>query len=308
MLLLIFDHDVEGALAERCLDQLDERKKEREWEYNQSWVKWEELLILMIFGQTPLEAARRLLNYDHRAQNHSERNIIEALGVCGHTDALQALTLLRHRYAEQHAIHDWLSAVHAIGTAKAGDLLIKTLLELPNQNGWHTGRSLSQMIAALSAKHDTLRQRLLEIARAGENASLRKIAGVLPHIHEEEFFVDLTALPGDRLQTFEGAIAGALRDLCAEHQPIEESGSTYEIVPSPVRKLRARLFARTGDADPGAEVARRLLEHIDEIREDYGKPAEEARHPDIMIKKPWPGEAQSAWEASAEMVKEPSGI
>ena len=118
----------------------------------------------MIFGEKPLEAARHLLTYDHRTQNHDERNIIEALGFCGRADALQAMTLLRDRCAEQHAIHDWLSGVHAIGSAEAGDLLITVLLELPDQGDWHTDRRVSEMIAALADKHDSLRQMLLDIA------------------------------------------------------------------------------------------------------------------------------------------------
>ncbi|MCW5785140.1 MAG: toll/interleukin-1 receptor domain-containing protein [Nitrospirales bacterium] len=294
MLRLIFGHDVEGTLAEKCLDQLDGRRNEREWEYNQNWFQWEDLLVLMIFGEKPLEATMRLLTYDHRTKNHDEKKIIEALGVCGHADALQALALLRDRCVEQHAIRDWLSTVHAIGSAEAGDLLITALLELPGQRDWHDGRFLSEMIAALADKHDSLRQKLLDIARNGENATFRKIVGVFRHVHKEGFFVDLIALPGDRLQALEDTIAGALRDLCTEHQPIEGSGSAYEIVPRPICKLRARLFARACEAESGSDVCERLLEHIDEIREDYGKPAEEARHPNITIGQPWPAVAQSA--------------
>lgn len=306
MLRLIFGHDVDGALAEWCLDQLDDRRKEREWEYNQNWFKWEDLLVLMIFGEKPLEAARRLLTYDHRTQNHYERNIIEALGVCGHADALQALALLRNRCAEQHDIRGWISAVHAIGTAEAGDLLVTALLELPNQRTSNADRFLPEMIAALADKHDSLRQRLLDIARNGDNASLQKIAGVFHHIHEEEFFVDLIAFPGDRLQIFVGPITNALRDLCIERRPIEGSENTYEIVPCPVSKLRARLFARAAGTDSGSENCRRLLEHIDEIWEFYGKPPEKPRHPNIMIGQPWPAVAQSAWEASSELIRRTS--
>ncbi len=306
ILRLLFGHDVDGALAEKCLDQLDGRRNEREWEYSQSWFKWEDLLVLMIFGEKPLEAAMRLLTYDHRTQNHDERKIIEALGECGHADALQALALLRDRCVEQHAIRDWLSTVHAIGSAKAGDLLIKALFDLPRQRDWHEDRFLSEIIAALADKHDSLRQKLLDIARNGENATFQKIVEVFRYVHKEDFFVDLIALPGDRLQTLWGPIAGALRDLCIQNQPIEGSGNVHETVPRPVRKLRARLFARACGADPGSEVCRRWLELIDEIREVFGRPAEEARHPDITIGQPWPAVAQSAWEASSELIRQTS--
>jgi hypothetical protein len=37
---------------------------------------------------------------------------------------------------------------------------------------------------------------------------------------------------------------------------------------------------------------------VDEIRDDYGQPVEEPRHPNILTGKPWPAVAQGAWEAS----------
>src|SRR3546814_6671430 len=49
--------------------------------------------------------------------------IIEALEICGHADALQALAVLRDRCVEHRIADEWLSAVHAIGSAAAGDML-----------------------------------------------------------------------------------------------------------------------------------------------------------------------------------------
>ena len=280
-------------------DQLDARRQERRWEYEQNWFKWQELLILMIFGGKPLEAARRLLTYDHRTRDHDERGIIEALGLCGHADVLTALELIRDRCAEQHIIDEWFSAVHAIGNAEAGDRLLATLLEVSEQTDWRRSRSVSGMVAELAEKHMSLRGRVLGIASSGEQADLRKIAGVFRHVDQEEFLADLLALPGDRLEALSEAIADALRDLCVEHRPIDGSSGVNDVVPRPIRKFRARFFARASANDSGSAACTRLLEYIDQIREDYGEPAEEARHPDITIGQPWPAAARCAWEASA---------
>ncbi len=114
---------------------------------------------------------------------------------------------------------------------------------------------------------------------------------------------DLLALPGDRLEALSGAIADALRNLCVEHRPIDGSGGVYDVVPRPMRKFRARLFARASANDSGSAACTRLLQFIDQIREDYGESAEEARHPDITVGQPWPAAARCAWEASDELVQ-----
>ncbi len=303
LLRLLFGHDVDSGIAEQCLDQLDARREERRWEYEQNWFEWEELLVLMIFGGKPLDAARRLLAYDHHTRDHDERRIIEALGLCGHADALTALELVRDRCVEQRIIDEWCSAVHTIGNAEAGDKLLTTLLEMPEQTDWYRSRSVSGMVAELAERYVSLRERVLGIASSGAIADLGKIAGVLRHVDQEEFLADLLALPGDRLRALSGAIADALRGLCLERRPIDGSSGVYDVVPRPMAKCRARLFARASANDSGSGACTRLLEHIDQVREDYGETAEEARHPDITIGQPWPAVAQCAWEASARLVK-----
>lgn len=307
LLRLVFGHDVYGEIAERCLDQLDARRQERNWEYQQSWFKWQELLVLMVCGGKPLQAANRMLKYEYQGQHHDERTIIEALGVCGHADALQALAVLRERCVEHRITDEWLSAVHAIGSAEAGDMLLTAFLELPEKHDWHTRRTASEKIADLAGKHVDLRERLLDIARNGEQRKLGRVGEICRHVDQEEFFVKLVALPSERLAALNGAIAEALRNLCIEYRPIAASAGAYDLVPRPARMVRSALFARASADDPGAAVCRKLLEHMEDLRDDYGAPAEETRHPDIRVGEPWPTVARLAWDASARLVQGASG-
>jgi hypothetical protein len=63
--------------------------------------------------------------------------------------------------------------------------------------------------------------------------------------------------------------------------------NTFEIVPVDATELRRTLLARTSDG--GADDwAAWCLREIDEIRDDYGAPDNEPRHPDLASGKPWP--------------------
>ena len=86
--------------------------------------------------------------------------------------------------------------------------------------------------------------RELGIAEGGGQAELNVVAGIVSHIEEEKSLLDFLAIPGDRLEAISGAIADALTDLCVERRPVEGSGGLYIVEPRPVRKVRARLFAR----------------------------------------------------------------
>jgi hypothetical protein len=58
-------------------------------------------------------------------------------------------------------------------------------------------------------------------------------------------------------------------------------------VPVYAGRLRQKLLALTTDGGP-ADAAARLLRQIDWIRDEYGMPDAECRHPDLASGKPWP--------------------
>ena len=62
----------------------------------------------------------------------------------------------------------------------------------------------------------------------------------------------------------------------------------YELVPEQLNDLRKQLFAMTAVGSPSASVASACLETIGAIRDEYGAPKDERRHPDIASDRPWP--------------------
>ena len=91
---------------------------------------WQELLVSMIFGGKPLEAAQRLLTYEWDMADHYEQQIIEALGICEHTDALAALILLEEHCKVQRLERVWFAAISKIDGIDASDYLLTSILEL----------------------------------------------------------------------------------------------------------------------------------------------------------------------------------
>ena len=69
--------------------------------------------------------------------------------------------------------------------------------------------------------------------------------------------------------------------------PAEDWKGAYNVVPIPAVELRRKLLAMTTDGGP-SDAAARCLNGIDRIRDDYGAPETEPRHPDLKSGKPWP--------------------
>jgi hypothetical protein len=70
-------------------------------------------------------------------------------------------------------------------------------------------------------------------------------------------------------------------------RPAENWKGAYDIVPIPAVGLRRKLLAMRTDGRP-SDAAARCLNVIDEIRDEYGAPETEPRHPDLKSGKPWP--------------------
>ena len=52
--------------------------------------------------------------------------------------------------------------------------------------------------------------------------------------------------------------------------------------------LRRELFRMISGETPEASLAKECLNAIDELRDEYGAPESEPRHPDIESGQPWP--------------------
>jgi hypothetical protein len=78
-----------------------------------------------------------------------------------------------------------------------------------------------------------------------------------------------------------------IENVVTGHVPSENWKGAYDVVPLPAVELRKRLLDMTtsgGVDDPAA----RCLNVIDQIRDNYGAPDSEPRHPDLVSGRPWP--------------------
>jgi hypothetical protein len=80
-------------------------------------------------------------------------------------------------------------------------------------------------------------------------------------------------------QSIQGAVT--------EHVPSENWKGAYNVVPVPAIDLRQRLLAMTTSGRPD-DPAARALNAIDKLRDEYGAPEAEPRHPDLASGKQWP--------------------
>jgi len=300
-LFLRLGREIDGREAEACLDGLDARRSERKWEYNERWHQWEQLLVLMIFGAMPLPVAERVLTYEPNSRGYELHRILQSLGVCGHPDALTALQRLKDHCIKLNRISDWADAVGLLGSEEAGHTLLSLQLDASVRSEWRGDWKACAVIARIAERENSLRERILEIAKEGSESDLKAISEVIRHVESEEWLNALLDLTADRLKLLSGAICDALQDMVVERRSVEGEAYLEELVPKEISELRSKLFTRTLEGGQITQICTMLLQAIDDWRDGYGEPINEARHPEISLRKPWPSIAQAAWDAADDI-------
>ena len=78
-----------------------------------------------------------------------------------------------------------------------------------------------------------------------------------------------------------------IENVVTEHAPDNTWAGAYNVVPVPATELRRKLLAMTVNGG-SKDAAARFLTQIDKIRDDYGAPQSEPRHPDLSSSRAWP--------------------
>ena len=79
-----------------------------------------------------------------------------------------------------------------------------------------------------------------------------------------------------------------LESAFVERQPYEEHPNTFTLQPRASNDLRARLFRMSLEDGKRRKSAVRLLGQLEVWRLEYGRPADEPRHPNLASGQSWP--------------------
>ena len=162
------------------------------------------------------------------------------------------------------------------------DLSVSGALDGKSYDGWSWQRELGNFIS----KFPELRSYVYDLLRNAPTSKQRTLlAGAVAEDPDTDGVLILIDLDVKAGRSFMGwqAIQGAV----TERVPAENWEGAYNVVPVPAVELRQKLLAMTGSGgkeDPAA----RCLNLIDKLRDDYGAPESEPRHPDLASGRPWP--------------------
>jgi hypothetical protein len=243
-------------------------------------------LRLIPFSSDPIQAIPILLNLVKTHRRHFFQEMIRVCAFAPSDKVEEFLFALAEADARFYDQHEWRDSVVKLDTASSARRLINlvadgSLSKRSSADDWH----FTQQLATLVSQHPDLRQHIYELLKDGASTpGLWMLARTIAEIPDEEGLMVLMQCERNG-RSFRGW--RTLEKVVTEHIPVEGYQGAYNVSPIPVTELRRRLISMTTDGG-ATDIAAGWMNDIDEIRDEYGLPEGEPRHPDLASGKPWP--------------------
>lgn len=253
-----------------------------------AFFRWAELLAFSEHPAAMLDEVAAL-EQSHLKQPYQLRGLLAALGASAEPtaeDVLIRFATLIPGLAQQH---EWLVALRTRGTESSGRALLQLLRDgIFDEPKHRDAEALGTYLAQLAKNHPAFRIEMLELIKNLRKGTLTlAIEHALLTLSDTESILSLIHYYARTGQTGNSLYMSIKKSLVDERPSVQFSGAAI-LLPVPANDLRRRLFTLALAQSSEADIARQCLTLIDGIREDYGYPESETRHPDIRSRQPWP--------------------
>ena len=284
--LILSGESVDIGMVKNGLAEVFEAAKAQSWILSEGH-ELKDWLRLLPFSNPSAAAFAvvRGLPDDQRRMDHLEE-MIAGFATAPGDDAENVLFQFAEADPKLYANHDWRNAAIRRGTLSAAlrfvNLAANGAFEDEGTDRWHMARQLGTMIS----EYPELRTHLYQLLKDGATTpGLALLAQAVAENPDARGLLLLIKLEKEFKRSF--ISWRTIENVVTEQVPSENWNGVYEVVPVPVVELRRKLLGMTTDGGP-TDAAARCLNQIDKIRDKYGTPNSELRHPDLASGKPWP--------------------
>ncbi|MDX6008410.1 hypothetical protein [Cupriavidus necator] len=286
--LVLSGEEIDIAIVIDGIAEIFEVAKKEPWILVQSdGYELREWLSLVPFSTHPMEAIAIIKGMPApQCEPRFLADMVSLLAESPSSEAEPMLFTLAEFDPHFYANADWRRAVMKMGTPSSAQRFVELVTDGHIGGEGMDALHMGDELAALLQEYPVLRAHVYEIMQSAPSvpgrALLTKAIAAAP---DEEGFLLLLKLERN------GAIGPVtwqtVERLVTTRIPSSSMSNAYDVVPVPAAYIRKTLLALTDDGGP-ADSAARCLRLIDSLRDEYGVPDTEPRHPDLASGRSWP--------------------
>ena len=223
------------------------------------------------------------------------REIVTSLGESRSDAAVDLLyELASDAQTFEQCEEDFVNAFAALDTPRARELLLGFVepgihtIAVPQHP--HREDRLVARLADLAQRSPEMVARLRELCERNRPAINRDILSkVMARLGTTEALVaNMNLIDDSASPSVPRGVWEQLESAFVERQPYDEHPNTFTLQPRASNDLRARLFRMSLEDGKRRKSAVRLLGQLEVWRLEYGRPADEPRHPNLASGQSWP--------------------
>ena len=282
---------LQAGVIQMCIRALFAEAEATPWVLGDHYSALFGWLELLAFSERPAAMLDEVaaLDQPYLKQPYQLLGLLTALGASTESEVEDVLLQFAALIPGLVQQHEWLAALSTRGTESSGRALLQLLRDGALDNPGHRDtEAFGAYLAQLAKSHPDFRaemQCLLDHMEEGAIASA--IERALSMLSDTESILSLVHYYARTGQSGHGLYM-SLRKVAVNERPSAQFSGAVTLFPVPVDELRRQLFSLALTQTSEAGVARQCLTLIDGIRDEYGYPESEVRHPDIRSGQPWP--------------------
>lgn len=278
------------------LEPVMQRAKENRWDNQQLGPLTKALCIGLLTDDPQAGIARVRECLDEKLVSFEGlRSIITTLGSSRIGEAAGLLAdIVADAARAQYLGDEWIRALKRLDTPAARELLLSfvdpSLPPMPTHLISHYDGRLIDCLVGLAQRDSGVRQRMYSLVDGDLSAAQAKILGkVLAKIGTlESLLRALDLLKDDVSGGSSYELYRGIEEVFVEHRPVQESSSTYTMVPRASNEIRLKLLDMLKNDPVRKKSAWSLLNEIEKWRMQFGRPDGEPRSPSVEVGFFWP--------------------
>lgn len=286
--LVLSGEDIDIKLVAHGIAETFEAAKKETWILTQSDAYQLRAWLRLLPFATPITDLPTIVHGmpDPQRDPRMLEEMVGGLGNSSSDGAEGVIFTLAEEDPQLYQNYQWRAAALRLGTVSAArrlvDLTVSGVLDGKSYDGWRWQRELGGLISEFAE----VRAYVYDLLKDGPTfKQLGLLASAVAEVPDEDgvlMLIGFEIKTGRSFMTWQ-----SIQSAVTEHIQVENWLGAYNVVPIPAMVLRRKLLAMTvrgGKDDPAA----RCLNLIDKLRDEYGAPESEPRHPDLASGRPWP--------------------
>ena len=288
---------ISSSVIKPCYEQALQEWKDQHWEQDDKWFIVGQWLELLALSDNPIEVVDLVKDLPDKIKlRRGLVGLLMALQYSPSKGVENTLIALTETIPSLQADIEWFRAICHQGSEASHEFLYSILWDPIKTKRFATSGHLDEVFANTMAK--ILRNNpkikkdfIVKLSTPLAPPTIEVLGYIIQQLIDDEEIMSASLKLLWNKKNMPYSLKQAIENHVTCKEPVDEeslSFHSYHIVPSSAFKLRRQLLEISVSDPERNEAAKGILEWIDELRDEYGRPDDEPRHPCLESGISWP--------------------